>query len=131
MRFVLNHRSRVPIYAQLVAAVRQAVARGEMKPGDQLPTVRQLAVDLRINPNTVARAYQEMERAGMIVTRQGRGTFVAAQPPPAPAAENRDRIEQLVREAVGEAAALGCPPDEFARLVAEFAGSLASDPKPR
>lgn len=126
MRFVLNHRSRVPIYAQLVAAVRQAVARGELKPGDQLPTVRQLAVDLRINPNTVAKAYQEMERAGMIITRQGRGTFVAPQAPPVAAEENRDRIAQLVRECVGEAAALGCAPQEFARLVTEFAQSIAA-----
>ncbi len=69
--------SNVPIYLQIVESVQRLVATGRLKPGDQLPTVRQLAVDLRVNPNTVARAYLELDRKGVISTQQGRGTYVS------------------------------------------------------
>lgn len=125
MRFRVNHRSPVPIYAQLVAAVRQGIARGEVRPGEQLPTVRQLAVDLKINANTVARAYQEMEHDGMITTHQGRGTFVVQNPPTFGGEDSRERLSLLVKEAVGEAAALGCAPEEFARAVCDFVKTMS------
>jgi GntR family transcriptional regulator len=68
--------SNVPIYLQVIEVVERLVATGRLKPGDQLPTVRQLAVDLRVNPNTIARAYLELDRKGVISTQQGRGTYV-------------------------------------------------------
>jgi GntR family transcriptional regulator len=75
---VLESRDPTPIYAQLDRGLRAAIATGRLKPGDQLPTVRQLAVELRVNANTVARVYAELERAGVIETRRGVGSFVAA-----------------------------------------------------
>ena len=76
----IDARDRTPIYAQLDRALRAAIATGRLQAGDQLPTVRQLAVDLRINANTVARVYAELERAGVIETRRGIGSFVTATP---------------------------------------------------
>src|SRR5881397_2850416 len=73
-------RDPTPIYAQLERALRAAIATGRLRAGDQLPTVRQLAVDLSINANTVARVYAELERAGVIETRRGIGSFVTATP---------------------------------------------------
>lgn len=80
MQIQLDFRSRQPIYAQIVEQIRQKVARGELQPGDQLPTVRQLATDLRVNFNTVARAYRLLDEAGLISTQHGRGTYVWEAP---------------------------------------------------
>src|SRR5579872_1189138 len=74
----LDPKDRTPIYAQLDHGLRAAIATGRLEAGDQLPTVRQLAVDLQINANTVARVYAELERAGIIETRRGIGSFVVA-----------------------------------------------------
>lgn len=74
--FVLDLRSGVPIYVQIVEQVQQLVTSGKLKPGDQLPTVRQLASELRVNFNTVARAYRMLDEAGVISTQQGRGTYI-------------------------------------------------------
>ena len=76
----IDPRDRTPIYAQLERGLRAAIATGRLDAGDQLPTVRQLAVDLSINANTVARVYAELERAGVIETRRGVGSFVSATP---------------------------------------------------
>ena len=78
----LDHRSGVPIYVQIVEQVRQRVSTGELRPGDQLPTVRQMATELRVNFNTVARAYRLLDEAGLISTQQGRGTYIWETPPP-------------------------------------------------
>lgn len=75
--FHLEPSSPIPIYVQLTEQVKRAVAGGSLLPGTQLPSVRELAVRLRINPNTVARAYMELERDGVVVTQKGRGTFIA------------------------------------------------------
>src|SRR5437588_8887332 len=77
--FQLDLRSGVPVYRQIIDQVLAAVASGRMASGDQLPTVRQLAVDLSINPNTVIRAYRELEIRGFLETHQGSGTFVSAK----------------------------------------------------
>lgn len=78
--FVLNLRSGVPIYVQIVEQVQQFVTSGKLKPGDQLPTVRQLASELRVNFNTIARAYRILDQAGLISTQQGRGTYILDHP---------------------------------------------------
>ena len=77
MHFEIDGASRHPIYQQLVQQVREAMARGDLLSDQQLPSVRQLSRDLVINPNTVARAYTELEREGLVHNRQGRGVFVA------------------------------------------------------
>src|SRR4249920_2875195 len=77
MSFHVDTASRQPIYQQLVDQIRETVARGELQPEEKLPSVRQLSSELVVNPNTVARAYLELERAGILVSRAGRGMFVA------------------------------------------------------
>jgi GntR family transcriptional regulator len=76
MQFQLDFRSGLPIYLQIAEHIRQKVAAGELKAGDQLPTVRQMALDLRVNFNTVARAYRLLDESGLISTQQGRGTYI-------------------------------------------------------
>jgi GntR family transcriptional regulator len=80
LEITLDFRSGVPIYVQLVEQVQQLVLTGKLHPGDQLPTVRQLASELRVNFNTVARAYRMLDEAGLISTQQGRGTYILDQP---------------------------------------------------
>ena len=74
---VINSADPTPLHAQLERSIRAAIASGRLRPGDQLPTVRQLAVELRINANTVAKVYSQLERAGAVGTRRGVGTFIA------------------------------------------------------
>ncbi|PKO00626.1 MAG: GntR family transcriptional regulator [Chloroflexi bacterium HGW-Chloroflexi-4] len=80
LTFNLDFRSGVPSYVQIVEQVKAFLANGELKPGDQLPTVRQLASELRVNFNTIARAYRMLDDAGLISTQQGRGTYLLDQP---------------------------------------------------
>jgi GntR family transcriptional regulator len=87
----IDPNDATPIYAQLERALRAAIATDRLRAGDQLPTVRQLAVDLQVNANTVARVYAELERAGVIETRRGVGSFVAASPAQAHPPRERDR----------------------------------------
>src|SRR5215510_4858256 len=93
LMFYVDANHPTPLYAQLERAIRFAIATGQLGIGDQLPTVRQLAVDLRINANTVAKVYAELERAGVVETRRGVGTFVTARPNEA--ANRRDRGKHL------------------------------------
>src|ERR1700759_3037830 len=95
-RVQLDLSSGVPVYRQIIDAVLGGIASGALQPGDQLPTVRQLAVDLSINPNTVVRAYRELEIRGVLETQQGTGTFVTDQKPRANGAERRRRVGQLI-----------------------------------
>src|SRR5580658_6307370 len=94
--FHLDLHSGMPVYRQIVDQVRGAVASGAMSAGDQLPTVRQLAVDLEVNPNTVVRAYRELEFGGLIETHQGTGTFISAQKMKRADAEREKQLSQIV-----------------------------------
>jgi GntR family transcriptional regulator len=110
--------SNVPIYLQIVDAVQQLVAAGQLKPGDQLPTVRQLAVDLRINPNTVARAYLELDRKGVISSQQGRGTYVSEQPDAVTLARQRDeKLRAMVSHFLLETLSLGYALPDVRRMI--------------
>jgi len=106
-RFHLNAHSGVPVYRQLMDQVQGAVAIGRLKPGDQLPTIRQVAVDLAINPNTVTRAYREMEIRSLLETQQGTGTFVAEQQAPADLKHHHRHLKQLATETIARAGANG------------------------
>jgi GntR family transcriptional regulator len=90
--FVIDQADRTPVYAQLERGILSAIASGRLAVGDQLPTVRQLAVELRVNANTVAKVYTFLERAGVLETRRGVGTFIAARSP-APQEESRRRSD--------------------------------------
>ena len=105
--FRLDAHSGVPVYRQLIDQVLAAVATDTLRTGDQLPTVRQVAVDLAINPNTVMRAYREMEIRGILDTQQGAGTFIAEQQPALPEEERNRRLDQLANDLVARAGSLG------------------------
>lgn len=105
--FRLDLHSGVPVYRQLIDQVLGGIAAGALIPGDQLPTVRQVAVDLSINPNTVARAYREMEIRGVLDTQQGAGTFVSNQKVERDEVERERRLAQIVGEFVARAGADG------------------------
>ena len=103
MRFRLDLTSGVPVYRQIIDQVHAARAAGTARPGDQLPTVRQLAVDLAINPNTVMRAYRELELTGAIETQQGTGTFLTDAKAEQSKAERDRQLDRLVSEFVARA----------------------------
>ena len=116
----LDFRSGIPIYTQIVEQVKQQVVGGEIKPGDQLPTVRALALELRVNFNTVARAYRLLDEAGIISTQQGRGTYILDVPPPERTDKLRQQaLEALTRDYLNEAIHLGCSPDEIEKTLKE------------
>src|SRR2546429_6769583 len=109
----IDARDPTPIYAQLDRALRAAIATGRLQPGDQLPTVRELAVDLRINANTVARVYGELERAGVLETRRGVGTFIGRTPNRArPPGERDRRLRAFVTRVLSDADAAGFTLDD-------------------
>jgi GntR family transcriptional regulator len=112
----IDLRSHVPIYVQIVERVKHLMATGMLNPGDQLPTVRQLAADLRVNFNTVARAYRLLDEAGVISTQQGRGTYVVERLKPGNAVQLRkEALEGLTLSFLHDARRLGLEPDEVAR----------------
>ena len=107
LAFQLDLRSGVPVYRQLIDQVLGAIASGTLHSGDQLPTVRQAAVDLEINPNTVIRAYRELEIRGILTTHQGTGTFVSHERVEPSTAERQRQLSQLVADFVARAGAAG------------------------
>ena len=109
----VDPRDRTPIYAQLDRGLRAAIATGRLAAGDQLPTVRQLAVELSINANTVARVYAELERAGILETRRGVGTFISATPAKAhPPRQHERRLRTFVTRLLADASAAGFTLDD-------------------
>jgi GntR family transcriptional regulator len=110
----VDARDRTPIYAQLDRALRAAIATGRLAAGDQLPTVRQLAVELSVNANTVARVYAELERAGILETRRGVGTFVSATPAQAhPPKQHERRLRTFITRLLADASAAGFTLDDI------------------
>ena len=107
LQFRLDLHSGVPVYRQLIDQVMGGIATGALAPGDQLPTVRQVAVDLAINPNTVVRAYRELEIRGVLETQQGTGTFISQQKVKRDDVERRRQLHQLVSEFVSRAGSAG------------------------
>src|SRR5262245_21302749 len=112
-RFYLDKKTGVPIYRQIQDQIRYGIASGALQSGEQLPTVRALAVELSVNPNTVIKAYSELEREGILTTEQGSGTFVAPQTPAAlTEAQRRAKLESLCSEFLAQAARYGFSPSE-------------------
>ena len=106
-RFTIDLHTGVPVYRQLIDQVRGGIAAGSLSPGDQLPTVRQLAVDLAINPNTVMRAYRELELGGLLETHQGTGTFISDRKLGKKSAERERQLGQMVTDFAARAGAAG------------------------
>jgi GntR family transcriptional regulator len=122
--FRLDLHSGMPVYRQIIDQARGAIASGALAAGDQLPTVRQLAVDLEINPNTVVRAYRELEFGGLLETHQGTGTFISTQKMKRKDEERERQLAQIVGDCVSRAGAAGFTLDE---LIDELR-ALASEP---
>ena len=118
--FRLDMHSGVPVYRQIMDQIHGAIASGALRPGDQLPTVRHLAVDLSVNPNTVVRAYRELEIRGVLTTQQGIGTFISAQPVAVDEAERQRKLTQLVGEFMARAGSAGFTAEEIAARFQEF-----------
>jgi len=117
--FRLDLQSGVPVYRQIIDQVMAGMAAGTLDGGHQLPTVRQVAVDLSINPNTVARAYRELEIRGMLETQQGTGTFVSHQKVKRDDVERQRQLVQLVGEFVARAGAAGFTIDDLLEQLRE------------
>ena len=114
----IDPRDSTPIYSQLDRGLRAAIAAGRLSAGDQLPTVRQLAVDLRVNANTVARVYADLERAGILETRRGVGSFIRATAAEArPPDEHLRRLRAFVTRVLADAAASGFTPDDLVKHI--------------
>ena len=107
LRFAIDLHSDMPVYRQLIDQVRSGIASGSLIAGDQLPTVRQLAVDLAINPNTVMRAYRELEFGGLLETHQGTGTFITKKKLEKNSAERERQLGQMAGEFAARAGAAG------------------------
>jgi GntR family transcriptional regulator len=127
----IDFRSHIPIYLQIVEQVERMVASGQFEPEDQLPTVRQLASELRVNFNTVARAYRLLDEAGVISTQRGRGTYVLEPMPPDRAQQLREAtLEGLTRTYLAIAATKGYEPKEIAEATKELLDRWKSEGKP-
>jgi GntR family transcriptional regulator len=112
-KFRLDNGSGVPVYRQLIDQVQAGIATGILSVGYQIPTVRQVAVDLAINPNTVMRAYRELELGGLLETHQGTGTFISDQKPEKKSAERERQLGQMASECAARAGASGFSIEEL------------------
>jgi len=125
--FHVNPADPTPLYAQLTRAIQFAIATGKLRIGEQLPTVRQMAVDLKINANTVAKVYLELERTGTVETRRGVGTFISDWPPQARSASRRDdHLGDFIDRFIAEAGALGFSLDD---LISHLKGRRTKESK--
>jgi len=136
MNLELDFRSGIPIYLQVVERIKESIAAGQLKPGNQLPTVRSLALELRVNFNTVARAYRILDEVGIISTQQGRGTYVMNIPPPEVSEKIRQKaLKALTQRYLADAERLNASPDELDQILKDQVthwqrtGHLA-DPEP-
>ena len=116
IEFHLDQRSGVATYLQIGQQVREALRLGVLDVGDQLPTVREVVADLAINPNTVAKAYRDLEREGLVVARQGRGTFVASTLAPA-SLRHHDQLRAQLERWLAEADSAGLDDESIRALI--------------
>ena len=119
-------RSGVPIYLQIRDQLRHAIGNGTLRPGEQLPTMRELAVQLKVDLNTVRHAYDELERSGVIVILRARGTFVAETPPPVDVARQASKVRSLAHQVMALAASSGIDPAEVANELLKVAKQRGS-----
>ena len=117
--FFLDANSGVPLYVQLHQQIRQRISSGQLEHGEQLPSVRDLSSELHVNPLTVAKVYQLLERDGFVETRRGIGTYVAPRPPVLRMDARRQQLGPAVEQLVAEATHLGLGQDEIQALISE------------
>jgi GntR family transcriptional regulator len=127
MLLTIDSHSSEPIFEQIAFAVKEAVARGDLGPGAQLPSVRELAQELSVNPNTVVRAYELLTRDGVVIRRQGAGCFITGRPSALSGKQRRRQMEDLVTRAVTEAFHLGFSAEEVRAAVEEALADIRFD----
>jgi GntR family transcriptional regulator len=120
IRFALDEASGVPFYRQIIRQIETAVLARKLEPGDKLPTIRALAIELKINPNTIAKAYSELELRGIVVTQVGSGTYVSDRRVEAEALEREKCIEETVARYVRSLTDMGIDRDAMIQLVRDF-----------
>ena len=120
----LDHHSGEPIYRQVVEQVKYRVASGQLEPGQQLPSIRALAGQLKINPRTVVKAYEQLQHAGLVVMRHGQGVFVTEARETLPAAARKKALADLARRLLAEASRMGATPDETIAVVQQVATKM-------
>lgn len=118
--FTLDTASGVPFYRQIIRRIEDAVLAGILPPGTRLPTIRSLAIQLKINPNTIAKAYAELELRNIVSTQVGSGTFISAHAPEPAEVEHDTLLQDLVHRTVLEFAALGIKKSEIAELLGKY-----------
>ncbi|GMO50925.1 MAG: GntR family transcriptional regulator [Treponemataceae bacterium] len=123
VQFSLDVQSGVPIYRQIIQQIEYAILSGRMAAGDRLPTIRRLAVDLKINPNTIAKAYNELEIRGIVETQVGSGTYISNKKPDADDSKNK-KIREAVNRFMREMNDLGVEESEIAELIAGYTRSF-------
>jgi len=120
LSFRLDGSSGVPFYRQIIQQIEQAILARRLLPGDKLPTIRSLAIELKINPNTIAKAYNELEIRGIVVTQVGSGTYVSDKEIDMAENERQKKIEESLARFLREMDALGVSRSELPRLIREF-----------
>lgn len=128
MHLRLDHHSGEPVYRQIVEAVKYKVASGQLAGGDPLPSIRALTEQLKVNPGTVVKAYDELAHAGLVVMQQGKGVFVTADRNAAPVAVRRRVLADLARRLLAEASRMGAGADEVRRVLDQVISEM--EPKP-
>jgi GntR family transcriptional regulator len=130
MDITINIADGVPIYRQIVNQIRYMIASGLLEPDEELPPIRTLALQIKVTPNTVVKAYAELESAGLVHKRRGAGTFVSGQPSPLATRERRRIIEQRVDALLAEAHQLDITPEELLNIIHRRRRAMAA-PAPR
>ena len=120
INFTLDGENGVPIYRQIIQQIEYAILSGRMRPGDRLPTIRALAVELKANPNTVAKAYGELEIRGILATQVGSGTYISDKKPVMEDDSLKRRIREVLERFMQEMRNLGVGKRELTALIAEF-----------
>jgi GntR family transcriptional regulator len=115
----VEYNSGIPVYRQIINQAAAAVAAGAFKPGDQLPTIRALSGHLSVNPNTIVKAYRELELKGIIISERGSGSFIQGQPPVPPPPEKKAKLETLYHRLLGDAASSGVSETELLTYIKE------------
>lgn len=119
--FSLDPDNGIPIYRQIIQQVEYAILSGRMRPGDRLPTIRSLAVELKINPNTIAKAYGEMEIRGILITQVGSGTYISNTKPVPEADERNRKIQEVLGRFIQEMRDLGVSKEGLFKLIQDYA----------
>ena len=127
LEFSLDDKSGIPYYKQIILQVEMAIADGRLSKGSQLPTVRSLAVDLSINPNTVARAYSEMEIREIVYTQQGSGTFISEKEITIDAIERERILTEITRSYISKASSYGISLEEIIRHIKELGADITQE----